>query len=335
MSEEKILAKDREEEKLVQERLVNKIRKKRLITNILPFLGVVFIFLFFIIVTNGKTITSTNLINLVNQSYTLIIVAVGAAFVYAYGGMDMSVGAVQALISVIIAVFALNHWLPTWCVLPLAILLGMVISSLNGIVSIYTKVPVFVVSLCIMNICTGIVATVVSKKDIYMPYSEYKLWNNNILKGIVMIFVIALGYYVFEYTKMGKNLKIMGGNMTSAKLNGINLTKYTVLAYVLIGVTIGLVAFFAMARTGVVTASTGNGLMLDVLTAIVLGGFPLTGGAKAKIRAAVLGAIIVAILNNGLTIWGVDPNYVDGVQGILFLIIVYISYERRKGEIFD
>ncbi len=332
---EKVLAKEREEEKQKQAELIHRMKRKNRISAIVPFLGLVFIVIFFAIVTDGRTVNSNNLINLVNQSYTLIIVCVGAAFVYGYGGMDMSVGYVQGFISVIIAIIAMNHLVPAWIVLPISIVCGMLISSINGIVSVYTRVPVFVVSLCIMNICKGIVATAVADTDIYMSYSEYSGWNNNVLKGIVLIFIIAAGYYTFEYTQIGKKLKIMGGNITAAKLSGINVTKYTILAYVIIGATVGIVAFFTLTRTGVVTASTGSGLMLDVMTAIVLGGFPLFGGAKAKIRSAVIGAVTVSVLSNGLTIWGLNPNYVNGVKGILFLIIVCISYERKKGEIFN
>lgn len=335
MAEEKVLAKEREEEIIAQQEIIKKMKRKNMLSAIIPFLGVAFIFVFFAIVTGGKTISSSNVTNLVNQSYTLIIVAVGATFVYAYGGMDMSCGAVQGLVSVIIAYLALNNIFPTWMMLPIAIIIGMLISSINGIVSVITRVPVFVVSLCINYICTGIVATVVSKADIYLPYAKYSYWNNNLLKTIILILVIAVGYYVFEYTKIGKNLKAIGGNKNTAVQSGIKSKIYIVIAYVIIGASIGLISFFTLTRTGTVSAQTGAGLMMDVMTAIVLGGFPLAGGTKSKVRSAVIGAIIVAMLSNGLTIWGVDPNYVGGIQGILFLVIVYLSYERRKGEIFD
>lgn len=335
MAEEKVLAKEREEEKRKQEELIQQMKRKNIISGIIPFLGVVFIFLFFAIVTRGKTISSSNLTNLVNQSYTLIIVAVGATFVYSYGGMDMSCGAVQGLVSIVIASLALQSTLPTWLMLPIAIIVGTLVSSINGIISVITRVPVFVVSLCINFICTGIVATAVSKADIYMPYAKYSSWNNNILKTVILGLVIALGYYVFEYTKVGKGLKAIGGNRNTAEQSGIKAKFYIIIAHMIIGASIGLISFFTLTRTGTVSAQTGAGLMLDVLTAIVLGGFPLNGGSKSKIRSAVLGAVIVATLSNGLTIWGVDPNYVGGIQGILFLIIVYLSYERRKGEIYD
>lgn len=335
MAEELILAKERKDEIIAYHKILKKIKRRNRMSAVIPFLGLIFIFIFFAIVTDGKTISRSNITNLVNQSYTLIIVSVGATFVYAYGGMDMSCGAVQGVVSVIIASLALNNILPAFIMLPIAIIMGMLISSINGIVSVVTRVPVFVVSLCINFVCTGIIATVVSKADLYLPYEEYSSWNNNVLKTIVLILVIAVGYYVFEYTKIGKSLKAIGGNRNTAEQCGIHSKLYIIAAYMIIGASIGLISFFTLTRTGTVTAQTGAGLMLDVLTAIVLGGFPLTGGAKSKIRSAVLGAIIVAMLSNGLTIWGVDPNYVGGVQGILFLVIVYLSYERRKGEIFN
>lgn len=332
---EQTLAKEREEEKRIQEELIAKTKRKQRISAIVPFLGVVFIILFFALATKGKTVSTSNLMNLVNQSYTLIIVSVGAAFVYSHGGMDMSIGAVQGFTSVIVATLALHTLLPNWMMLPIAIMVGMLCGFCTGSIHVLIRVPAFVVSLCVNYICTGIVATATAQADIYMPYARFSFWNNNILKGIVLVIVISAGYYIFEYTRIGKNLKAIGGNRNVAKQSGISVSKYIIIAYAMLGATVGLVAFFTLTRTGAVTASTGSGLMLDILTAIVLGGFPLAGGTKSKIRSAVLGAVTVAVLSNGLTIWGVDPNYIGGIQGILFLVIVYLSYERHKGEIFN
>ncbi len=332
---EQVLAKERVEEKALQEKLIADAKRKKVLSMIIPYAGLAFLIVFFIMVTAGNFISLSNLENLINQSYTLIIVAVGAAFVYAWGGMDMSIGAIQAFTSVIIAVVALQHVLPIWMILPISIIVAAAVDSLNAIISLATHVPVFVVSLCINYICTGIVAASVSQSDIYISYQEYSAFNNTAVKAIVLLAVIAVGYYMFEYTRLGKGLKAVGGNINTAKQSGINAAKYIVIAYAILGAAVGVISFFALTRTGIVSASTGNTLMLDVLTAIVLGGFPMAGGSKAKISSAIVGAVTVSVLTNGLTLWGVDPNYISGIKGILFLIIVYLSYERKKGEIFN
>jgi len=315
--------------------LLKKHKKKKMFSSIIPFMGLIFIICFFALVTKGNTISISNLSNLVNQSFTLIIVAVAAVFVYSHGGIDMSVGAVQGFVSVIIAMVALQGVLPGWAILPVGILVGMFCGFCTGSIHVLIGVPAFVVSLCVNYICTGIVASACANSDIYLPYAQYASWNNLLLKGGVVLAIIGIGFFVFEYTKVGKYLKAIGGNMNTANQSGVIVKKYVVLAYTILGGTVGLIAFFALARTGAITAQTGSGLMLDVLTAIVLGGFPLAGGAKSRIRSAIIGALTVTVLSNGLTIWGIDPNYINGIQGILFLIIVSVSYERKKNEIFN
>lgn len=331
--DEHIPAKEREEEKKIQEQLIAKAKKKEKISMILPFLGIIFIVIFFAIVTKGNTLKAENLKNIMNQSFNIIIVAVGAVFVYSHGGMDMSVGAVQGLSSVVMASLILNGAIPNWLVLPVSMVVGIVCGFLTGAIHVAIGVPAFVVSLCIKYIATGITRTATSAKDLYIPYNSFSYWNNWVLKLLVLLLVIVISYIVFEYTRVGKYLKAIGGNKTTAYQSGVNVKKYIVLAYMILGATVGLVAFFGLTRTGVVSSSTGQGFELDILTAIVLGGFPLAGGSKSNIRSAILGAITVAVLTNGLTLWGVDPNIIGGIQGVLFLIIVYLSYERKKDEV--
>lgn len=328
-----VLAKEREEEVMIQEQLIAKTRKKEKLSMIIPFFGIIFITGFFAIVTKGNTLTPSNLNNIMNQSFSIIIVAVGAVFVYSHGGMDMSVGAVQGLSSVVVASLILQGAIPGWMVLPVSVLVGTVTGFTTGAIHVTIGVPAFVVSLCMRYIATGITRTATSAKDLYIPYSDFSFWNKGLIKLMVLLLVIGIGYITFKYTRVGKYLKAIGGNKITAGQSGINVKKYTVLAYMILGSTVGLVSFFSLTRTGVVSSSTGQGFELDILTAIVLGGFPLSGGAKSKISSAILGAITVAILTNGLILWGADPNIINGIKGVLFLIIVYLSYERRKGEV--
>lgn len=333
MEQTGILAKEREEEKILQAELIAKAKRNEKLSFIIPFLGIIFITSFFAIITKGNTLTANNLNNIMNQSFNLIIVCVGAVFVYSHGGMDMSPGAVQGLTAVIVAQIILNNTLPVWMILPISILIGALCGLVTGAVHVTIGVPAFIVSLCVKYIASGITRTTTSKDDIYIPYNDFSFWNHGVLKVIVLLLVIIVAYTVFEYTRVGKYLKAIGGNKKTALQSGVNVKKYIIIAYMILGGSVGLIALFGLTRTGVANSSTGMGFELDVLTAIVLGGFPLSGGAKSKIRSAVLGAVTVAILTNGLVIWGVDPDVIGGIKGVLFLIIVFLSYERKKGEI--
>lgn len=317
----------------IQLELEQKDRRRKILMNILPFSGLVFIFLFFLVITGGQLVSSSNLQNLINQCFTLVIIAVGASFVYAHGGMDFSIGATCGVAQVAGSMLFIKAEAPIWFAFLITILTGVFCCVLVAGSSILARVPVFVASLCMRSIATGILSTTVAKSEIIIPFAEYKYMNNMLLKVIVLVSVIVIGVYLFEFTSLGKSERAIGGNILTASQGGIQTKKIMLIAYVLMGTCVGLAAVFQMFRTGYVTAQSGSGLEFEIMTAIVLGGFPMTGGDRSKIQAAIIGAITVTILANGLALWGLDPAQVNGVKGLLFLIIVGVSYDRSRGKL--
>lgn len=303
------------------------------VSNISPFLGLIFITLVFSFTTNGRFASISNMTNLVNQCFNVIIIAVGISFVFAHGGMDMSIGSVLGVSSYVGAMVWNMNNIPGVAGFLIAILVAMVFTFITSTVHIVARVPVFVASLCIRYICSGILTTLVSENDMYIDYTKYNGLNNGILKFFVLIIVIAIGYILYEYTAVGKSLKSIGGNKTMSYHSGVKTSRYIWGAYMILGITIGIVSMFSLARVGNVTATTGVGMEFDAMTAIVLGGFPIKGGARAKIRSAIIGAVTVAVLTNGLTLIGLDPSIIYGIKGVMFIVIVGISYVRKKGEI--
>jgi ribose transport system permease protein len=333
MAEIQNSAKEREEEISEQERLTKVAKRKEQISSVTPFLGLALIVIFFTIVTKGVLISTNNLNNLVAQCFNLVIIAVGASFIFAHGGMDMAIGSIVGVSSLVGALCLTNPTIPIWAAFLAAILVGMFCEFLTSIINVSANVPVFVVSLCMKYICTGVITTAVSKSDVFIDYNKFQYLNNGMLKAFVLVCIIAIGYFIFEYTSLGKDLKAIGGNQVMAYQSGVKTKKNIVYAFLITGALIGIVAMFSLARVGSVGAQTGAGLEFDAMTAIVLGNFPMLGGSASKIRSAIVGAIIVSVLTNGLTLWGVDPSLIYGIKGILFLTIVYVSYDRRKGDI--
>jgi ribose transport system permease protein len=299
----------------------------------LPFTGLVFIFIFFIIVTGGKIINPSNIENLINQSFMLVIVAVGAAFVYANGGMDFSMSAVTGVSQLVMGYALVNLGVPVWLAIGLCILVSVICLGLVGGLSLVFHVPVFVVSLCIRSICNGILTTVLSNSEIILNYGKYLAFNNAIVKTVVLVVIFAIGYFLFDFTRLGKSQKAIGGNPLTARQAGIRVKLNTFFSYIILGICIGIASFFTIFRTSMVSAQTGHGLEFNIMMAIVLGGFPFSGGDKARLQAAVVGAVTVTILTNGLTLWGLDPMLVNGVKGFLFLVIIGLSYDRSKGKL--
>lgn len=322
-----------QEDDKIQEQLFAEAKKKEFIKSLLPFFGLVFLVVLFTIVTGGSFLKTGNLMNIISQSFTLVIVAAGGAFVYAHGGIDMSLGSVQAVAAIIFVLTAVAGLLPMWTLLPLSILVGIIFTGSIGLLYRLLSVPAFIVSLCLNYIATGILRTLLARNRAVLNYEEFAVWNNWFLRAGILIVLVGSLYYLYEYTRVGKRLRALGGNKNTAEQSGVNSLKYTVLAYAILGLCVGLTAFFATTRTGMVARDTGAGLQFDLLTAIMLGGFNLGGGTKSRFRAALLGALLIVVLTNGLILWGLDPNLLTGIKGVLFLTVIFISSDRSGAEV--
>lgn len=114
---------------------------------------------------------------------------------------------------------------------------------------------------------------------------------------------------------------------------GINVDCTRMAAYVLSGITVGISGFILMLRAGSVSTSTGQGLEMNVITALVLGGIPLSGGSKVKIVGTLIGSFSVILLRNGLIILGVNERVIEGIQGIVLLLLVFLTYKKNKDDI--
>jgi ribose transport system permease protein len=317
----------------IQEKLNRQaIRNERLI-RMLPFVGLVFITVLLAIVTNGKLVKPSNLLVLLNNTFTVSLVALGAAFVFAHGGMDFSIGASSGLAQYVALILLTRSGLPVFVAILASVLVCLISSTLVGSVAVLLRVPSFVTSICVRAICTGLLAGSVNSASggrLTIDFAKYNGFNNEFLKLGVLIAFIAFAYFLFEETVAGRNLKAIGGNTITAFQAGVKLSKNTILSYSFLGFCVGVAAFFQLTRIGVVSANSGAGLEFDIMVAIILGGFPMAGGSTARIRSVIIGAITLTVLFNGLIIWGLDPNLVNGVKGLLFIIVVTLSYDRTN-----
>lgn len=317
----------------IQEALDKKAARKQLVSRIVPYVGLAFVLVFFSVVTGGRFISPANLTNMVNQCFSLVIVAVGASFVYAHGGMDFSIGASCGVAQMVGGLVLTKLGLP----MPVVILATLIVPVLGcllvALISAVFHVPVFIGSMCERSVFMGILTVGVSRSEIAISIAKYGYMNNVVLKVIVLAVVIAAGTYVFEFTALGKREKAIGGNMATARQAGIRINKQIFWAYALMGLCVGVAAVFSMFRSGTVSINSGSGMEFNIMLAVVLGGFPMSGGDKASVGSAIVGALTAILLTNGLTVWGLDPNLVNGVKGLLFVAIIGLSYDRSLGKL--
>lgn len=312
---------------------IRKDSKSSILSAVLPLLGLLFVIVLFSALTGGQMLQVKNMSMIINQAFTVCLIAIGGIFVYAHGGMDFSISGLVCLDCVVAGTMLQMGIAPVFVVITV-LAMGILSGALVGSVSVYLRIPVFLASLAVQYILKGIgESSVAGKITIYIPAYFSRFFNNWAFRITVLFLVFCLGWYLFNRTKLGKYQKAIGGNETVAALSGVNTRRYIILSHVILGICASIAAVFSVARSGAVAANSGAGLELDVLVALVLGGMPLSGGSRARIRAAVIGALTVTALQNGLTLVGVEASIVEGITGVLFIVCVAFTFVRKPGDI--
>jgi len=299
------------------------------LTVLLPFVGLIAVTLFFIAITKGSFLSGSNLKILLNQSYTVMLVAAGATLIYAHGGIDFSIGSVLALSELCAALIYIATGM-SWLMLPMSIAVSVFCGFLTGIITVKLHVPPFISSLCMQFACRGVLNVVVNTRRIGIT----ELAAPGVGQRIpVLLIVLAVIWILLDYTKIGKSNKAIGENIRAARTSGINVDRHRMYAYLISGVTLGIAAYFDLMRSGTVTSNAGLGLEMDVIIAMVLGGLSLSGGYSASIRCAIVGSIIIVIITNGLMLLGLPTSFIGIIKGVVFLAVVLFTYKRQKTEL--
>lgn len=317
------------EKTLIVQRGSKIVRRKELFGKVVPYLGLIFVIVIFGIMSNGLLFKSRNIKSMINQLLPILIASGGAVFVYAQGAMDVSIGAVVG-VGALVAANILN----STGSFPLAILVSIIIALIfafaNGYIGGKLGMSPVMVSLCMMFVGRGIVTMGTTQPPTVYAEADFSMLNEPTVKVVVMVAFILIMTYIFNFTKIGKKVKAIGGNPICAQQVGINTLKAQVLGYITMSLGIGLASIFVLARTGSVTRGTGAGLEMDVMLALIFGGIPLTGGSKSKISCAVIGSLTYVVLGSGLLLSGIPAEVVSFVRGVIFLIIVFLSATKLK-----
>lgn len=298
------------------------------IRKIVPIAGLLILILLFSLTTDGKFFTWRNAQNIVMQASIALVAAVGTVFVMAHNNLDFSLGGACALASVLAYLCSGgNLWL--FCIL--TIVFAVLCSLFTAAVHIYGRVPAFMGGLCLMFAGRGIAQTVSATQNMMITKAA-KLNNIWVFLGVIAV-VYGVGYLLFNYTKIGKYQKLIGTNPNATKLSGISVDRYKTLAFIVSGVTLGIASCLTLSRSLAVTGNTGMNLETDVLLALSLGGISMAGGSATRIRSAIIGVLTYYILNNGMLLWGMNPDYVDIVKAVFFLATVSISIDRSEYDL--
>ncbi|MGI9165883.1 MAG: ABC transporter permease [Pyrinomonadaceae bacterium] len=281
-------------------------------------------------------LTISNLLNVAEQATIIAIIAVGMTFVIITAGIDLSVGSVLAFAGVVMA-SALHQGVP----LPVALLVGLGIGLLcglvNGLLITIGRLPPFIATLGMMSVARGTALMFTEGRPV-SGFSEgfRSLATGEVLRiptpVIIMVVVYAIAYFVLARTKLGRYTYAIGGNEEAALLSGINVKLYKTLVYGLAGMLSGLAAILLTARLNSAQPIAGMNYELDAIAATVIGGTSLLGG-EGTVVGTLIGALIMAVLRNGLNLLGVSSFIQQIVIGSVIIVAVLIDMAlKRRGK---
>ena len=306
------------------------MKKLAFLKNWAPLIGLVLVVIFFYITTEGRILSETNVRSLLNQVIVIALVSIGAVFIFGSGNFDLSLGGVVALSAVLggYVAIATGNLLLTFLAIA-GVSLGL--SLLKGIFASFVEVPMFIVTIVLGFVLSAALLVIMGNESIIFIRDANPPIPALTANQMLLVNLITLGVYfvicvvVFNFTGLGREIKIMGGNPTTARQNGMNMTKVKVLSFLLSGLGIALAAFILLIRTRTLGTTTASSTGIDVLIALVLGGMPLTGGPRARISAGVIGAATITVMNSGLTILGLNLATIQIFRAIVFLAVVYVA----------
>ena len=284
-----------------------------------------------------KFLTAQNFINVSRQASYVGIMAVGMVFVIAMGDIDLSVGSIWMLSSVMMAI-ALRDNYNIWIAVAVCMVVATLCGLLNGALSVALGIPTIIVTLGTLSLYRGL-GLVVSNAS---PISGYNLdtwfftWigGRDPIFGIwisvwVMLIVGIFGWILFNHTPFGRRVQAIGSNRQAALFSGIRIARTRIMVMTLMGFIVGIAAVVALAFNRNGSPTVGVGTELGVIAATIIGGTALSGGS-GSILGAILGALIIALIQNGLALLAVPPAWSTAVTGIVIIVAVTLDYFIKR-----
>jgi fructose transport system permease protein len=302
-----------------------------------PFIALLLACAFFA-TQSDRFLTGGNLSLILQQVMVVGVIAIGQTLIVLTAGIDLSCGMVMAFGGIVMSKLAVDVGVPA----PLAILGGIAATAafglLNGLLVTRIKLPPFIVTLGTLNIAFAVTQLYSNAQTVVdVPPMMTWLGNTFALGGtqvgygaVLMLLLYAGMWFWLRETAAGRHVYAVGNNPEATRLTGIPTERVLLGVYVLAGVFYGIASLLSVARTGVGDPNAGQTENLDAITAVVLGGTSLFGG-RGVILGSLVGAIVVGVLRNGLTLMGVASVYQVMITGILVILAVTIDQLSRKG----
>lgn len=313
---------------------MNTKKIRRFVEKFYIFIVLLIVVVFFSIAA-PRFFTVLNLTNILVQNSYLIIATIGIAMIMISSGADLSVSYQIGIISVVLGKMMTKAGLPIWLSLAAALLLGVVLGSVNGLCAIKLKVHPMVATMATMTIYQGI-AFVSSNSETYFDFPAFfkKIGQGKLgpipICVIIMIVAVVVGYFLLNKTYFGRYVYSIGGNEEATRLAGVNTTKVRLLIFVVAGLFVAVSAIVLTARTGSASAGIASDAMFSCFTACILGGISFAGGG-GNVLSVIISVLIIGVLSNGMQMMGYSIYSQYIAKGVLLVAaIAYDNFQKAQ-----
>lgn len=302
--------------------------------NYIVYLGFVAILVFFSITLSDRGfLTVNNLQSIIRQTTPISIMAIGMAFALSAGEIDLSVGAVVALSALVTAIVLRDANMAA--AIPAGLGVGLGVGLVNGLITVKVRLPSFLVTLGSLSIVTGLARTITDLQAVPVQNQTYNFAFGSGSFGSVSILFLwtagaaVIGHAVYRHTRFGRHVLATGGNRSAADSVGIRTGRVKVAVLMITATTAALAGMLYAGRLHGARYTLGEADLLTVIAAVVIGGTSLFGG-RGSIIGAVIGSIIMGMVNNGLILMGLDVAEQLIARGIIIILAVALSLREAR-----
>jgi ribose transport system permease protein len=282
---------------------------------------------------NPRFFMKENLVNILEQISVLGLVAAGATILIISGNFDISVGSMIGLSACIMAILMIGGVNEVIAAL-VGILVCILCSSLNGFLSVIFRTPSFIISLATLGVFHGL-ALSFTGGVIQTIYGQFEALGSLDLFGVLpLLFIVSIIGYLFmhfllKYTQLGRRVFAIGSNPRAAFLAGIHVNLNKIIFFAINGLLVGVASMLLLSRLGAALPSTGSGIELRAIGAVVIGGVPITGG-RGNVLGTFFGVLLMGVISNSLNMLRVNPYFQEVAYGLLIVLAVAISSIRYR-----
>lgn len=307
---------------------------KEILFQNLPWISFILIIsiIFFI---NPRYLSLYNIKNILSEIAPLLVGSIGLTFVIIIGSIDLSVGAIASAAAVCFAKLIFNFGYLAYFIV---LLFGAVVGILNGIAFTKTKIPSFILTLGTMSILTSFslilsnsaALSIGNNAKNYINWAEIYIFNLIPLQLLIAIFLLLIAYFIQNYTSFGRRLFAIGSNEKVTFISGINVDQVKIFIFTFCGICAVFMGIFLATKLRSGSPTVGDPFVLLIIAAVVMGG---NAAGEGSVFRTLLGVSLTAILHNGLVVLGIDAFYQDIVFGIIIIIAIYLTVDKKQGLI--